>query len=78
MVRMAHGDTLKLLKKLNVISLASLCSQQERFYAQLCSTDLLLKLSFYAISHDSEIDAGFLCVSSIYHLPNNMPHDRVA
>lgn len=73
MGRMAHSDTLKLLKKLNVTSMASLCSQQERFYAQLCSVDLFLNLSFHVISHDSEIDAGFLSFSSISHLPNNMP-----
>ena len=72
MVRMAHSDTLKLLKKLNVTSMASLYSQQERSCAQLCSIDPSLNLSFHAISHDSEIDSGFLCFSSVYHLPNNI------
>lgn len=75
---MAHSDTLKLLKKLNVTSMASLCSQQERFCAQFCSIDLLLNLSFHVISCDLERDAGYLYFSSIYHLPNNIPYDRVA
>lgn len=53
-------------------------SQKERFCVQLCSIDFLFNLSFLAISHDSEIDAVFFYYKNIYHLPDNVPHDRVA
>ena len=77
MVRMPHSDTLKLLEKLNVTSMACLSSQQERPCTQLCSVDPLLNLSFHAISHDSKIDAGFLWFSSIYNLSNNIHMTRL-
>ena len=78
MAMIVHSDILKLLWKLSVTSMASLCSQKGRFCAPFCSVDLLLNLSFHAISHDSDIDAGLLHFSSVYYWPNNIPHDSVA